>query len=158
MKKTIYIARVADDNSDAYRAFFGFDAAADCARSYAAHLTARELKTHTVTLEGYPTAIEDDDPRDAETLWHDLLNDDDSVTYDPEIYKEYQGSGRWIEKANRLAIEDKKETEEAIKTLEVHVGAAIGHLCNEMEHEKADEVNSAWALIKDTIRQLQDSL
>ena len=90
MKRIVYIARVADDNSDAYRAFFDREAAEACARDYAAHLTESEKKTHTVSLEGYPVEIAADDPRTADALWRDLLNDDAPETYDPEIYQEYK--------------------------------------------------------------------
>lgn len=34
--------------------------------------------------------IADDDPRTAEALWRDLLNDDAPETYNPEIYEEYK--------------------------------------------------------------------
>lgn len=83
--KRIYIARVADDNSDAYRAYFDRESAEATARSYFNHLTPRERMTRSVTVEGYLLPVADDDPRDAETLWRDLLLDDDPATYDPDI-------------------------------------------------------------------------
>lgn len=83
--KRIWIARVADDNSDAYCACFDRESAESKARSYFDHLTARERRTHSVTVEGYLVPVADDDQRDAESLWRDLLLDDDPATYDPDI-------------------------------------------------------------------------
>ena len=82
-QRYIWLARVADDNSDAYRAYYDKAEAEKMARSYFNHLTPKERMTHSVTVEGY--IIPADDPRDAETLWRDLLLDDDPATYDPDI-------------------------------------------------------------------------
>lgn len=83
--KRIYIAREADDNSDTYRAYFDRESAESMAWQYFTHLTARERRTRSVTVEGYLVPVDDDDPRDAETLWRDLLLDDDPATYNPDI-------------------------------------------------------------------------
>lgn len=85
-QRFIWIARVADDNSDTYRAYFDRESAEATARSYFNHLTPRERMTHSVTVEGY--IIPADDPRDAEAVWSDLLIDDDPATHDPDVYEE----------------------------------------------------------------------
>lgn len=82
--KRIYIAREADDNSDAYRAYFDRGSAESMARQYFDHLTAHERRTRSVTVEGYLVPVAADDPRDAEAVWSDLLLDDDPATYDPD--------------------------------------------------------------------------
>lgn len=87
MKKMIYIARVADDNSDAYRATFDKAEARRIAESYKAHLTDRERRTHTVTVEGYMIEIADGETRDAQTLWDDMLIDD-TAPIDADEYEE----------------------------------------------------------------------
>jgi len=86
-EKMIYIARVADDNSDAYRATFDKAEARRIAESYKAHLTDRERKTHTVTVEGYLIKIEDGETRNAETLWRDMMIDD-TAPIDANEYEE----------------------------------------------------------------------
>lgn len=86
MKKTIWIARVADDNSDAYKAYFDKKAAEDSAYGYHWHLTDKEKETHIVTVEGYEVDVPDDDSRDAKTLFEDMLIDD--VIGDPDFYQE----------------------------------------------------------------------
>lgn len=81
--RTLWIARVADDNSDAYKAYTTESEAKDQAEAYAAHLTAIERKTHTVSVESYtfdaPTGM---DP-EAAYRWAVL---EDELTGDPEEY------------------------------------------------------------------------
>lgn len=88
MKKTIWIAREFDDNSDAMRVTFDREQAEAMAQSYFDHLTAAERKTHTVSIEGYIVEVADDDTRDADTLWSDLIIEDDPATYNPDYYSE----------------------------------------------------------------------
>ncbi len=91
MKKIIYIARVSDGNSDAYCAFFTHNEALSIAQEYAAHLTSKEKKDHTVSLESYTVTISDDDKRNAEDLFNALLLEEDSVTGDsnnPDTWEE----------------------------------------------------------------------
>ena len=88
MKKTIWIARIADDNSDAYRAFFTESEAAAQAAGYADHLTAKERNTQTVSVESYPVEVTAGDDRTAEQLYRDLVNEDDEQIMNPDVYKE----------------------------------------------------------------------
>lgn len=88
MNKTIWIAREADDNSDAYKAFFDREKAETAALGYYEHLIDRERKKRTVTVEGYPVEVADDDTRTAEELCRDLLMDDELAMFDPEVYEE----------------------------------------------------------------------
>ena len=71
MKKTVYIARVADGNSDAYTAAFSREIAKQLAEIYKAHLTPGELNTHTVSVEVYTIDCPDD--MDAETAFREAL-------------------------------------------------------------------------------------
>lgn len=88
MKKNIWIARVADDNSDAYRAYYGMESARDQAVDYFDHLTAGERRTHTVSIESYSVEVPDDDDRSAEALVRDLLLEDCEELLNPDTYEE----------------------------------------------------------------------
>lgn len=79
MKKTLYIARVTDGNSDSYRAYFTRAEALGTAQEYAAHLTDAEKASHTVSLESYSVTVSDDDQRTAEALYNALLLEEDDV-------------------------------------------------------------------------------
>lgn len=85
-QRFVWIARVADDNSDAYRAYYDKTEAEAMAQHYFDHLTAAERKTHTVSVEGY--IIPSGDERDAEAVWADLILEDDPATYNPDVYAE----------------------------------------------------------------------
>lgn len=71
MKKEVYIARSANDNTDAYKASFDFEEMLDEALSYYNHLTAKEKKTNRVTLECWKIEVPEDDDRDADTVYTD---------------------------------------------------------------------------------------
>lgn len=91
MKKTLYIARVTDGNSDSYRAFFTLAEALGTAQEYAAHLTSAEKASHTVSLESYSVTVSDDDQRTAEALYNALLLEEDDITGDssnPDTWQE----------------------------------------------------------------------
>lgn len=88
MKKNIWIARVADDNSDAYRAFYDMKSARKQAGNYFDHLTAGERKTHTVSVESYTVEVADDDERSADLLVQDLLVEDCEELLNPDTYEE----------------------------------------------------------------------
>ena len=75
MKKMLYIARVATQNSDDYIATFDKTEAQKQAYQYKGHLTERELKDHTVTVEGYSIDVPEDDNRTAKQVYFDLCNE-----------------------------------------------------------------------------------
>lgn len=87
MKKIIYIARVADDNSDAYSVTFDPAEARRIAEMDKAHLTSRELKTNTVSIEAYTVDVPDDDTRTAQQVFDDWS---EGLVWmpDPEAYEE----------------------------------------------------------------------
>ncbi len=87
MKKIIWIARVADDNSDTYKACFDKKAAEDTAYGYYWHLTDKEKATHTVSVEGYEVEVPDDD-RSAEDIFNDMLISDNPAINEPDVYNE----------------------------------------------------------------------
>lgn len=87
MKKMIYIARVADDNSDAYSVTFDQAEARRIAEMDKAHLTERELKTHTVSIEAYKVEVPDDDTRTARQVFDDWSAELVWMP-DPEAYEE----------------------------------------------------------------------
>lgn len=82
-KKTVYIARVADGNSDSYTAAFSRETAKQLAEIYKAHLTPGELNTHTVSVEAYE--IECAEGADAENAYRDALLAD--AVGDPVEYR-----------------------------------------------------------------------
>ena len=87
--KTIWIAREANGNTDNCRVFFTRQEAEDAAHGYYAHMTERERRENTVSLESWPVDVSNDDPRTAEELWSDLLYDGDESLYgDPATWEE----------------------------------------------------------------------
>lgn len=73
MEKDIFIARSANENTDAYKAFFDFFDAYDAAKSYYDHLTAAEKLLNRVTLEHWKIDAPADDARDANTIYTDHI-------------------------------------------------------------------------------------
>lgn len=88
MKKTIWIARVADDNSDAYTACYDQPSARAAAGNYFDHLTPGERRTHTVSVESYSVEAPDGDDRSAEILVRDLLAEDSEDLLNPDTWEE----------------------------------------------------------------------
>ena len=78
MDKNVYIARVATATEDAYNAYYTREAAEKQAREWYNHLTERERKNHTVSVEMYIiTAEQDQTAKEAytEAIYHDMLTD-----------------------------------------------------------------------------------
>ena len=73
MIKDIYIARSANDNTDAYKATFDFDEAAHEAKAYYDHLTAKEKLTNRVTFERWQIEVPEGDARDADAIYTDYI-------------------------------------------------------------------------------------
>lgn len=87
--KTIYIARSANDNTDSIRVTFRRDEARREARCLYDHLTDRERRVNTVSVEAYRVDVSEDDPRSAEQLYNDLMADgDDALFGDPAEWEE----------------------------------------------------------------------
>ena len=87
--KTIWVARSANNNTDHYKAFFNRQEAESAACTMYGYLTDRERLGNTVSLESWPVDIPYDDPRTAEELFSDLLNDGDESLYgDPATWEE----------------------------------------------------------------------
>lgn len=87
--KTIYIARSANDNTDSVRVSFSRDEAQREARYLFDHLTDRERRANTVSVEAYRVDVSEDDPRSAEQLYNDLMADgDDALLGDPAEWEE----------------------------------------------------------------------
>ena len=82
MKKTLWIARSANDNADSMHVTFDRDEAARKARYMFDLLTDRERKFNRVTIEGY--IVDDDQNRTAEQLERDELPE----LRDPDYYEE----------------------------------------------------------------------
>lgn len=87
-QRFIWVARVADDNSDAYRAYYDKAEAEAMAQHYFDHLTATERKTHTVSVEGYIFKADEIGNTDAEIFWHEAVLEDHQATSDPDYYSE----------------------------------------------------------------------
>lgn len=107
MNKTLYITRTITDG-DSFDICITFDRAeaSEAARLEYQHLTERERKASTICVESYPIELTGDDDRDAATLYHDLLDEDDDQLYNAATYEEYQPE--WTE----------AELEDIAKTLE----------------------------------------
>ena len=85
--KTVYIARVADNNTDDYKAFFDAKDARKYAEYFESHLTPKELKNNTISLETYILPdVAADDSRSATELVRDMLIDD-TFPIDPNEYE-----------------------------------------------------------------------
>ena len=67
--KTIWIARSANDNTDVMRCFFSREEALQTARMYFNHLTDREKKFNTVSVESHRVDVSEDDTRTAQQLY-----------------------------------------------------------------------------------------
>lgn len=90
MKKTVWIAREADENSDVYSATFDHDEAVSKAGYYYDHLTDSERAGITVSVEGYDIEIDPDDGRSAEKLVKDMLIED-TFPSNPDYYETTTG-------------------------------------------------------------------
>lgn len=87
--KTIYIARSANDNTDSIRISYSREEAQREARYQFNHLTDRERRTNTVSVEAYRVSVPEDDPRSAEQLYNDLMAAGDEALFgDPAEWEE----------------------------------------------------------------------
>ena len=86
MRKTIYLARCADEGTDTCKAFFTEQDATKQAQSWLDHLTKKERMTNTVSVERYEFDVPEDDARDAEALFRDVSLESD--TLNPVDYRE----------------------------------------------------------------------
>ena len=86
--KTIWIARSANDGADVMRCFFSREEALQTARMYFNHLTDREKKFNTVSVESHRVDVSDDDTRTAQELY-DWLYDisENAWIEDPATYE-----------------------------------------------------------------------
>ena len=84
MKKIVFIARVTDGNSDAYKAYFTREEAVKTAEMYKAHLTSAEAKTHTVSVESYEVEAENATTTAEEAFNEACFNDEIA---DPDNYE-----------------------------------------------------------------------
>lgn len=84
---TLYIVRDTGNGTDVCKAFFDIEAAREEAKMIYYHLTKKERETDTVAIEGYPLTLQPGDARDAETLFNDLLDEDDERLYNAMEYE-----------------------------------------------------------------------
>lgn len=85
MKKTVYIARESDDNTDTVKAFWSREAAAQAADMMLYHLTDRERKSTTVSIERYDLET---DATTAEEAFKAALDADDPAALNAIEYDE----------------------------------------------------------------------
>lgn len=86
--KPIWITRSANDSADAMRCFFSREEALQTAHMYFSHLTDREKKLTTVSVESHHVAVSEDDTRTAQELY-DYLYDisENGWIEDPATYE-----------------------------------------------------------------------
>lgn len=91
MNKALYITNTAA-GGDSFDICVTFDhaEATEAARMEYQHLTEKERKGSTISVESYIIELAEDDTRDAKTLYHDLLEEDDDQLYNASTYEEYQ--------------------------------------------------------------------
>lgn len=85
MKKTIWIAREFDDNSDACFETFDKEKAISEAEYMLRLLTKRERERTSVAVEGYDVEVQDNDTRSAKDIFFDMI-DDACDGIDPDHY------------------------------------------------------------------------
>ena len=85
--KTIWIARSANDNTDVMQCFFSKEEALQTAHMYYNHLTDREKKFNTVSVESYNADVSDTDTRTAEQLYCHLMDDYEVMVNGPTTYE-----------------------------------------------------------------------
>ena len=87
MKKNLYVARSANENTDSYKAFYSKEEARAEAEYLYSHLTASEREKNTVSVETY-TITTDDDTITAEDLYDAALLEWSDEIQNPAEYEE----------------------------------------------------------------------
>lgn len=92
--KTIWIASSQGTYDGVSSAYFTREEAVDTAEYWWAHLTDKERRTTTVSVESWLADVDEDDLRDAETLYRDMIEDHGPLdSWDPITWEEIDGIG-----------------------------------------------------------------